>query len=383
MTYIPPTILPKTAFGDLRIAEISPQVQVTFEYNINPNLLNTVTSNGGIVKQEEAMAVLETSTNSTGLADIKTIRLLKYRSGLGALTRFTGLFTTGVANSTQLIGVGTDENGFFFGFNGITFGILHRVNSIDTWINQSSWNVDTMDGNGPSSMILDINKINVFEISYQYLGAGQITFFIEDSNTGEFVIVHKIKYTNINIIPSLFNPSLPLNMHVENNGNTSNIIIKSASMAAFVEGKDIIIGAPYTFNNSKTHSSETALFSIRNKSTFAGKTNLVNAFMRNISCANDVNQLATFKIYEDATLGGTPSFLDIEVNSSIMESDTSGTTVSGGKLLVAYTIGKDSGQTFELDKLNIIMKPGSTYTITSDSASSNVMGASLSWVEDF
>jgi hypothetical protein len=374
---------PVTAFSDLRNAELTPQAHITFEYNVNPSMMNTTETNGGTVTQTNAMAVLQTSTNVAGLASMSSVRLLKYRSGLGALARFTGLFTTGVASSTQGVGIGTDENGYFFGYNGTAFGILHRIDSVDTWITQTTWNYDVMDGTGRSGMTLDPTNINVFEITYQYLGAGQITFYIEDTVTGDFTPVHKIAYANSFTTPSLFNPSLPLSAFAENTGNATNLTVKSASMSAFVEGKNIVTGPSQTFTNTKTHSTETALFSVRSKTTFAGKTNFVNGILKSLTCANDVNQLAAFNIYEDATLGGTPVWADVNVDSSVMESDTAGTTVTNGILLASFSVGKDSGAAFDLNNLDIVMKPGSTYTVSSLAGASGAMSAALTWVEDF
>jgi hypothetical protein len=375
---------PVTAFSDLRTAELTPQAHITFEYNINPKIVNTSTANGGTVTQADAMAVVKTSTNAAGEASFDSIRLLKYRSGLGALARFTGLFTTGVANSSQGVGVGNSENGFFFGYDGAAFGILHRIDSVDTWIPQTTWNLDVLDGTGRSGMTIDPTNINVFEITYQYLGAGMISFYVEDDSTGDFTPVHRIQYANSNTTPSLYNPALPLGAFAVNTGNTSDLTVKSASMSAFVEGKDIVTGPSQTFGSSVTTASELAVFTIGNKTTFASKTNLVNGIMKGLSCANDSNGIATFTIYEDTGLGGVPVYADIDTNGSVMESDVAGTTVTGGTVIASFSVGKDSGTKFDLASLGIIMKPGSIYTVSAQTAgASAAMGASLSWVEDF
>lgn len=71
---------------------------------------------------------------------------------------------------TQLMGVGDDLDGFFFGYNGSSFGILRRQNGTDNWIPQSAWNNDTFDGNGRSGVALNATQGNVYSIQYQWLG---------------------------------------------------------------------------------------------------------------------------------------------------------------------------------------------------------------------
>ncbi len=377
---------PVTAFGDLRNAELTPQVALTFEYNINVDMINVSTLTSGVATQGAAKLNLDTGIAVDGYAAISSIGVLKYRAGLGALARFTGAFTPGIVNAQQIIGVGNQENGFFFGVESTAgeFGILHRNKAVgDTWIVQENWNHDTMKGAGPSGMNLDISKLNVFEVSFQYLGAGQISFYIEDENTGFFTLVHHIDYANSFTETSLGNPSLPLLAEVQNIGNTSRVVLQSGSMAGFVEGKNIVTGPTFSFSNTKTHSTETPLLSIRSKTTYQSVVNTVNGIMRLLSVANDVNQLATFRIYEDTTLGGTPAWKDISAPTSVMESDIDATSVTGGRLKSVFSVGKDSGDSFNLKDLNIIMKPGSIYTITSESGASGEMGASLTWVEDF
>jgi hypothetical protein len=380
---------PKTAFGDLRIAELTPEVEVTFPYNINGEFLNTTTANGGTVTQADSMAVLQTSTNSAGSALMETVRPLKYRAGLGALARYTGLFTTGVANSTQRIGVGDDNDGYFFGYNGADFGILRIQDGTETWTSQANWNIDVMDGsNGsdnPSNMTLDPTKINVFEIAYQWLGAGEIEFFIEDPADGQFAPVHRIRYANTNTVPSVYNATLPLSAKVINSGNTSNLTLKSASMAGFVEGKSKILGPTEVYDSTSTHSTETAFFHLRNKSTYLTLDNRVTCYLQKLSVGNDAVSLSTFRVYRNATLSGVASWADINGDDSPMEVDEVQTYTSGGTLLFSGVVGKDSGAVFNLmsDERGIIVRPGDVITVTSESSNNGAQAASLFWQEDF
>lgn len=378
---------PLTAFGDMRVAELTPQVQLTFPYNINADLVNTTLVSGGTVTQADSMAVLQTSTNTAGAATLASRRVNKYRAGLGSLARFTGLFTTGVASSQQRVGVGDNNDGFYFGYDGADFGILVIKDGTETWTPQTSWNVDVMDGqngaNNPSNMLLDPTKINVFQIQYQWLGAGQITFYIEDPADGTYDPVHRIAYANGFTTPSLYNPNLPLSAKVINSGNATNLTLKSASMSGFCEGKVKQLGVVNSLVETSTHSTETAFFHLRNKGTYVTLPNRIIALLKALSVGNDANTLSTFKIYSNATLAGVASWTDVNGDDSIMEYDTVQTYTSGGKLLFSGVVGKDSGSFFPLEDLNIIVQPNDIITVTSASVGSGAQAADLVWFEDF
>ena len=49
--------------------------------------------------------------------------------------------------------------------------------------------------------------------------------------------------------------------------------------------------------------------------------------------ASAANNLGVVRFIKDATLGGTPSWSDINTNNSVVEIDTSASSVSGGKSL--------------------------------------------------
>lgn len=379
---------PLTAFGDLRTAELTPQVHLTFPYNINSDMVNTALVGSGTVTQSNSMAVLNTTAAATSSATMSSRNVVNYRSGLGTLARFTAMFTTGVANSEQTIGIGDDDDGFFVGYDGANFGILVRRGGIDTWTAQTSFNVDTLDGNGgqanPSNKSLIHTNLNVFEITFQWLGAGEIEFHVEDAETGGFIPIHRIKYANAFQQPSIYNPSLTLYAKVLNDTNTSDIQLNTASMAGFTEGKNVVTGPINSSSGSGTSAVEVSHFHIRNKGTYLTKTNKVRCILKALSCGNDTNGISVFTIYRNATLGGVASWTDINGDDSVVEVDTVATYTSGGKVLFKGAVGQTNGNTFDLDSLDIKISPNDIITITSETeGNSGLMVSSLIWQEDF
>ena len=62
---------------------------------------------------------------------------------------------------------------------------------------QSEWNLDRMDGSGPSGFDLDLTKMQMFYIDYTWYGAGYIRWGLRGSN-GDVTYVHKIANNNVN-----------------------------------------------------------------------------------------------------------------------------------------------------------------------------------------
>lgn len=391
--------IPHTAFGDLRSAPMHPQFQGSFEYTVdNTELLTNTEVNGGTVTQADAMAVVGTSTTTASTAMLKTRRHARYKAGLGGLARFTALFTTGVAGTEQYIGIvdttgsgAAFKNGFAVGYDGANFGFHRFSNDTKTTINIEDWD-DPLDGTGPSGMTIDLTKLNVFAVNYQYLGAGAIELQVEDDTTGRFVAVHTIHYANQNTTPSTQNPNYHFIMWVNNGGTTSDIVMKSASYAYFVEGNtDLIeIHQPQQSSSKQqktTVTTEVAIFSIRNKTTYASKANFIDIMLENITAsieASSANNLGEIRLVKDATLGGPPSWSDISTTDSVVEIDTAGTTVTGGKELLSIPLaGKNDKIIEKLTDFVIVIADGETVTVSGSSANSATINASLLWQELF
>lgn len=354
----------RSAFGEKKVVEPSLETFWKFQSNINAAWIDSTTTGSGTITHADNMAVLSTTANASSTAAINTKKVLRYQNGVGAVVEFTAIFTTPVAGSAQTIGLGNADDGLFFSYGtDTTFNVCLRHQGVDTIIAQADWSVDKMDGSGPSGMILDHMKGNVYKIQYQWLGFGAIRYFIENPETGEFQLVHVIKYANTNTTPSLHNPTLPLYAFVENTTNDSNIVLKTASAAGFVEGKVTDLGPQFSTDNTKNiGTTETNILTIRNMTTFVGETNRVNILTELLGFGVDGIKNAVIRAYLNTTLGGTPSYSDVETDQSVIEVDTAGTTVSGGQRILAFPISKTGSELVSLPRFEL--KPGDTLTFT-------------------
>jgi hypothetical protein len=82
-------------------------------------------------------------------------------------------------------------------YRGATAQYALVAKTVDTKIPQSEWNLDTMDGNGPSGYNLDLTKMQMFYIDYSWYGAGYIRWGLRGVD-GNITPVHKMANNNVN-----------------------------------------------------------------------------------------------------------------------------------------------------------------------------------------
>lgn len=467
---------PRLPFGSIHTENMTPVFQTDAVYGINSGQVTTGSTLSGSATASDASFVISTGTTIYAQAFIQSRKRLRYRPGQGVIGRFAASFTSGVANSYQVVGFGHAEDGVYFGYKDTDFGILYvnrgvretrtltittassttenvtvtlngtahtvavtnsaniqrtvweistatysgwkaypsgativfvrdaagtasgsysitattavgtfaqtkaGVASTDTFIPQSTWNGDTVDGTGSSGMTLDPTKGNVYEIGIQYLGSGAITFKIEHSPTGtnntEFIVVHTLKFPNTLTATSFRNPSFPLSGAVYSAGSTTNLTVKMGSFAGFIEGEKKLHGNRFTYVNTLTTVGATnyqALFTILNTRYYAGTANQAVVNMLSVTGALKHTSPCIFYLIKNGSLVGNPNFTTLSTNSCTLY-DTTATTVTystGDQLLWTGHLG-DTG---ELDHHfngggaeELTIQPGEWFTLAAKAA---------------
>lgn len=389
-----------SAFGDIIVVQPTPLIQVDFVYGFNNQTCVTATTNSGIADTNNGRLRLQTGTNSAGESKFNSRKIAKYRPGQGIMVRFTSMFTTGVANSIQYIGVGNDTDGYFVAYSGSTFGIIHRTNSAETFIAQTNWNGDKCDGTGSSGFNWDKTKGNIVQIRYPYLGYGPIIFDIQNT-TGEWIRLHTINYNNSTQTPQLSNPSLHFYAEVENRGNTSNLTMYCGSFGVFLTGERSFASSPkYGIESIKnTITTETNLLTLKNATTYNGVPNRSLIRLNNITVTTNIaganpSTISTFRLRLNPTLAGTPTFIPINGTStlsgatisdgnSITSYDTAGTTLTASGTVVFNCMGNaQTTDVIDLTPFEIYIAPGETLAICGASTSSASLGVAINWSED-
>lgn len=334
----------------------------------------TVALTAGDTAREVAVKIADTDFGDAGLGwsadvDSSTVIFRAWSSG-----DKTGVFDFQDTGSTSASGTSVET--------------VAGITTINNWINQSNFNLDKLDGSGNSGMTIDPTKLNVYEIQFEYLGAGAILYRVENPTTGRFITFHLIQYANENIIPSLQNPSLPLHIMSKNTTNATNLTVKTASMGGFIEGIDRELGLVYGESNLKTGvgTTETPIISIKNNLVYQGVENRVRIDLDGMNVSSDGTKLVTIRLLRNATLTGTPNFTTFASDVSVISVDTDATGVitEQGSEILALQLGKSDSKEVPLKQFDLMVSPGEIITITGQTqAASSDIGVSLHWEELF
>ena len=374
-------------FGELVVANLTPIIQADFVYGINANLFSSTLTGSGTATSTSQMGIASTTANASSSALIQTARRAKYRAAEGILARFTAQFTAGVANSTQTAGMRNAAiDGWFIGYNGTSFGICYRRNSVDTWVAQADFNADKLDGTGLSGITIDPTKINIFQLSIGYLGVRGCTFSIQNPDTKAWIAFHEYSFMNTTADQTQsVNPTMTFGIQATNTTNATNVVVKASSVGVFIVGSRERIGSTYGVNNNKSvGTTETNLLTIRNNTTMNSVTNQAQIRIRSLSLATSAGVPVVYKLTKNATLGGVPAYTNIDATNSCAAYDTAGTTITGGNVQFNTTVGANGNVFVDLTEFDIFLAPGDTLTVSVASISGGAAAsvAAINWNED-
>jgi hypothetical protein len=381
MSYQPYRQDAKTAFGALQVESNTSVLKQIFLYGVNTRLFETSTGGSGVpATVDDSLVKLETGTSASSFSKLTSRIRLKYHGGTGCEALFTAVFNSPVADTIQLAGV-FDQDGMGFGYNGTTFGLFRRDRGLEYFTEQKDWNRDKADGNGELP-VLDPSKGNVYKIVFQFLGFGALKYYIENPSTGGFVLVHIVEYANTYESTSMGIPNIPYQLYVENKSNTSNIVLRGASVALNLQGEHPRSLLPLSISHSQTvGATEINVLTIRPIDPYLGKANYERFAPIKLSYSTDgFNKAVTIKVYLGATLSA-PSWTAYDTSKSYIEYDTSTSTVSGGDSILTYFVNFEESGIIELNELDL--RINESFTITSLTTSGNgTLSVAIAFVED-
>ena len=87
----------------------------------------------------------------------------------------------------------------------------------DKKVKQDEFNLDRLDGTGPSGYNIDISYMQMIGIQYSWYGAGFIDWMLRGSD-GNFVFAHRMRNSNVNTEAFMRSGNLPVRYEVTNEG---------------------------------------------------------------------------------------------------------------------------------------------------------------------
>jgi hypothetical protein len=168
-------------------------------------------------------------------------------------------------------------------FASIVVGVAN--DDVTGFVPQSEWNVDRLDGGDdernpsgvtladagdPSETLLRIDRLNVFQVVFPYLGVGSIRWRIM-LPSGKLQTIHTLHYPGSAAVPTMVNPTLRGGWRIQSDGSTTNETLTGICSAGFVDGYTLPSRNPQGIPGTLTASvdvTETVVLLIRVARTF-------------------------------------------------------------------------------------------------------------------
>jgi hypothetical protein len=367
-----------SAFGDVRVSEITPLCGWTFAYGLNPAIVRTTISGTATVTASESHAVLSTGATADSVARMETIKTNRYIPGIGGVCRFTAPFHGPTETGYQMVGLFDDQNGWGFGYNSGQFGIFRRRGGVTNWVYKADWNGDKFPAFDPTKGI-------PFEISFQWLGYGA-QMFKAATPEGNIITLHTIRYSNSVSDVSVLNPNLPLAAEVSNGSAGGDVILRTPSGMAGLEGyayseANSVVLADDVAEKAITAATEYPVISFFDPTTNNGVNNRLFVQALRLVVAADGNKNVTFRAWAGSANPVNGTFAAINSAISAVQSNKDCTTFNpAGQVKVGvYPTGKIDSQNISLSDSRFFGYPGQYITITAISSNTSSVSAGISF----
>jgi len=389
------------AFGRQRVSNPLTLFDSSHRYRDN-GLWNTNTASGGTTtfRATEGVVDLDVTTTSGSLVYRETTKVFSYQPGKSLLILNTFVMAPAKTGLRQRVGYFGADNGMYIELNNSTLSFVERSISsgsfAETRVAQTNWNIDKMDGTGPSTLTLDITKAQILWMDIEWLGLGSVRMgFVIN---GRFIPCHVFHHANLISSTYITTGSLPLRYEIENTGATaSNSKLKQVCSTVISEGGyelrgaqqaiEIPIGTPYDLTTASTYY---PIISIRLKST----PNRLDAIviltaLSLLAITNNANY--SWKVVASGTTtGGTWTSAGAD---SAVEYNLTGTSFAGGRVLASgFLNGSNQGSTpvdilkealftFQLERNSFTSTPSELTLIAAADTNGADIYASLDWEE--
>ena len=328
------------AFGRLRVSTPFTLFDSSHRFADN-GLWSTATATSGTATFNTAQGLVDLAVTAASGSEVvrETTKIFSYQPGKSLLVLSTFVMSAAKTGLRQRVGYYGAANGYYLEQNDSTVSFVERSSVsgslVDTPVAQASWNVDPLNGSGPSGITLDLTKAQILFMDLEWLGVGTVRIgFVIDGN---FYVCHKFQHANIIASTYITTASLPLRYEITNTAATSGAsTLKQICSTVLSEGgyelrgSQQAVGTPITSPRTLTTAGTFyPIVSIRLKSTRLDAVVLATA----ISVIGNTAANYNWQVVAGGTTTGG-SWVSAGTNSSV-EYNLTGSSFTGGRILAS------------------------------------------------
>jgi hypothetical protein len=329
------------AFGRLRVSNPFTLFDSSHRFADN-GLWSTATSFSGTAAFNPNQGLVDLNVTIASGSEVirETTKVFSYQPGKSLLVLSTFVMNAAKTNLRQRVGYYGAANGYYLELDNSTVSFVERTSVTgslaETPVAQASWNIDPMDGSGPSGITLDLTKSQILFMDLEWLGVGtvRIGFVIN----GNFYVCHKFHHANLIATTYITTASLPLRYEIKNTAATvSPSTLKQICSTVLSEGGYELRGAQQAIGTPITTAKSLGpagtfvpIVSIRLKSTRLDAVVIATA----ISIIGNTSANYNWKVVSSGNTTGGGPWVSAGTDSSV-EYKLDGISFTGGRTLAS------------------------------------------------
>ena len=387
------------AFGRIRTSAPLTLFDSSHRYSDN-GLWSTSTASGGSSTFDANAGLVNLAVTTASGSEVirETTKCFSYQPGKSLLVMSTFTMAAAQTGLRQRVGYYGASNGMYLELANNDLNFVERSSStgslVETRVAKANWNIDPLDGTGPSNLTLDITKSQILWMDIEWLGLGTVRLgFVIN---GKFIHCHSFHHANIITETYITTASLPLRYEITNTAATaSSSTLKQVCSTVLSEGGYELRGLQQAIGTTITspHALTTAgtyypVISLRLKSARLDAIVILTAIS---ILGASANTNYTWRVVASATTtGGT--WTSAGTNSSV-EYNLTGTATTGGRILAqgyfsstnqspgSIDILKEALFKFQLERDGLTSTPYELSLLASASSGTSNVHASMDWEE--
>ena len=329
------------AFGRLRVSEPFTLFDSSHRFADN-NLWSTATAVSGTATFDANEGLINLGVTAASGSEVirETTKVFSYQPGKSLLVLNTFVMNAAKTGLRQRVGYYGAANGYYLELNDSVVTFVERSSVSGSLVNspvaQANWNVDPLNGSGPSGITLDLTKAQILFMDLEWLGVGTVRMgFVINGN---FYVCHNFHHANLITSTYITTASLPLRYEITNTGATSGAsILKQICSTVLSEGgyelrgAQQAVGTPIiTPKNLATGGTYYPMVSIRLKSTKLDAIAVATAISLIADTAGNYN----WQVVAGGTTSGGGAWTSAGASSSV-EYKLDGTSFTGGRIIAS------------------------------------------------
>jgi hypothetical protein len=387
------------AFGRIRTSAPLTLFDSSHRYHDNGLWATSTASGGSATFDANAGLVNLAVTTASGSEVIReTTKCFSYQPGKSLLVMSTFTFAAAKTGLRQRVGYYGANNGMYLELANNDLNFVERSYStgslVETRVSKANWNIDPLDGTGPSNLTLDVTKSQILWMDIEWLGLGTVRLgFVIN---GKFIHCHSFHHANIITGTYITTASLPLRYEITNTATTaSSSTLKQVCSTVISEGGYELRGlqqaigtditTPYALTIAGTYY---PIISLRLKSAYLDAIVILTAISILGASANTNYNWRVMA--NTTTTGGTWTSAG---TSSSVEYNLTGTATSGGRILAegyfsstnqstaSIDILKEALFKFQLERNSLTSTAYELSLVVSASVATSNVHASMDWEE--